>query len=196
MARHAVLAVVVAAIAAASTGCRSLPNYDYKTEPDPRGQEFRVGPLDVLQVVVWKNKDLSADVIVRPDGIVTLPLIGDIAAAGRTPSDIQKEITKRYADYVKTEDTVVSVAVTQVNSYYFTVSGNVDHPGLYHSHSYMTAVEAIAMAGGPNRFAGDAIYIVRGQPSRRIPIDLPAATSGEHPEMNLVVLRGDVIVIP
>ena len=114
----------------------------------------------------------------------------------RTPSDIKNEVTHRLTDFVRNEEIVVAVVVAQVNSYYFTVSGNVEHSGLYTAKTYVSAVEAVAMAGGPNRFAGDSIYIVRGQPARRIPIDLSSATSGEHPEQNLIVVRGDVIVIP
>jgi polysaccharide biosynthesis/export protein len=185
-----------AALALLIAGCHSTPLYDYKSEPDPRASEFKIGPLDLIQVVVWKNKDLSADVVVRPDGIVTLPLIGDVRAAGRTPSDIKNEVTHRLTDFVRNEEIVVSVAVAQVNSYYFTVSGNVEHAGLFTAKTYVSAVEAVAMAGGPNRFAGDSIFIVRGQPARRIPIELSSAMSGEHPEMNLTVVRGDVIVVP
>lgn len=194
MTRFTILAAAVLAVLV--TACHSTPFYDYKSEPDPRATEFKIGPLDLLQVVVWKNKDLSADVVVRPDGIVTLPLIGDVRAAGRTPSDIKNEVTHRLTDFVRNEEIVVSVAVAQVNSYYFTVSGNVQHAGLFTAKTYVSAVEAIAMAGGPNRFAGDSIYIVRGQPARRIPIDLSSAISGEHPEQNLIVVRGDVIVVP
>lgn len=189
-------AAAVTLLGCSVVACHSTPLYDYKSEPDPRASEFKVGPLDLIQVTVWKNKDLSADVVVRPDGIVTLPLIGDVRAAGRTPSDIKNEVTHRLTDFVRNEEIVVSVAVAQVNSYYFTVSGNVEHAGLYTAKTYVSAVEAVAMAGGPNRFAGDSIYIVRGQPARRIPIDLSSATSGQHPEMNLIVVRGDVIVVP
>jgi polysaccharide biosynthesis/export protein len=189
-------AVAVAATATLAAGCHSAPLYDYKSEPDPRTTEFKIGPLDHLSVVVWKNKDLSADVIVRPDGVITLPLLGDVKAAGRTPSEVQKEVTQRFGEFVRNEQVVVSIAIAQVNSYYFTVSGNVEHSGLYTSKSYVSTVEAVAMAGGPNKYAGDSIYIVRGQPARRIPIDLSSATSGEHPEQNLMVVRGDVIVVP
>jgi polysaccharide export outer membrane protein len=180
----------------AMAGCQSTPFYDYKSEPDPRASEFKIGPLDHLAVIVWKNHDLSGQVIVRPDGVVTLPLIGDVRAGGRTATDVQKELTQRYSDYIRNEEVVISVAIAQVNSYYFTVSGNVERTGLYSSRSYVTTVEAIAMAGGPNRFAGDSIYIVRGHPARRIPIDLASATSGARPEQNLIVVRGDVIVVP
>jgi polysaccharide export outer membrane protein len=197
MALQTAKTVGVVAFAALSCGaCGSAATYDYKKEPDPRNSEFQVGALDQLSVVVWKNKELSADVVVRPDGIVTLPLIGDVKAAGRTPSQIQKEISKRYADFIRVEESVVSVGVSQVNSYYFTVSGNVEKAGLYPSKSYLTAAEAVAMAGGPNKYAGDTVYILRGTPQRRIPISMHRATSGEHPEENLVILRGDIIVVP
>jgi polysaccharide export outer membrane protein len=177
-------------------GCGAPLAYDYKKEPDPRAQEFQVGPLDQLQVVVWKNRELSADVTVRPDGVVTLPLIGDIKAAGRTPSELQKEVVKRLSVYLKEEELTVSVGVGAVNSYHFTVLGAVEHAGYYSAKTYVTAVEAVAMAGGPNRFAGHELVIVRGNPARRIPIDLRRATSSEHADENLVVLRGDLLVIP
>jgi polysaccharide biosynthesis/export protein len=179
------------------SACRPVPySYNYRSEPDPRGSEYQIGPLDQLSVVVWKNKELSADVTVRPDGVVTLPLIGDVKAGGRTPAAVQSEVKKRLGDYIRDEELVVSVGVSAVNSYSFTVSGNVEHTGFYSAKTYVTALEAIAMAGGPNRFAGDSMFIIRGSPSRRIPIDLRTAVSGEHPEENLVVLRGDVIVVP
>jgi polysaccharide biosynthesis/export protein len=178
-------------------GCRpSAPDYDYRREPDPRGQEFQIGPLDQLAVVVWKNRELSGDVTVRPDGVVTLPLIGDVKAAGKTPTELQKDIAKRLADYMRAEELVVSVGVTSVNSYHFTVMGAVEHAGYYTAKAYVTTVEAVAMAGGPNRFAGNEVVIVRGNPARRIPIDLRRATSSEHANENLVVMRGDVLVIP
>jgi polysaccharide export outer membrane protein len=178
-----------------SSGCTES-TYEYAREPDPRGSEYLIGPHDVLSVVVWKNPDLSGDVTVRPDGIVTLPLVGPIQAAGRAPSDVKREIARRYAEFVRTDSVVVSVGVASVNSYQFTVAGKVEHSGVYNAKSYVTAVDAVAMAGGPNKFASDDIYILRGTPPRRIPIDLRRAMSGEHPEENVLVLRGDLIVVP
>ncbi len=158
--------------------------------------EYVIGPLDQLSVVVWRNKDMSDAVTVRPDGVITLPLIGDVKAAGRTPSDLQKEIAQRLAGFVREEELVVSVNVVAVNSYYFTVSGNVERGGLFTSKNYVTTVEAVAMAGGPNRFAGSMVYVLRGQPPRRIPIEWYRVTSGERPEANIVLLRGDVVYVP
>lgn len=192
----AVLAFLASLILMTSFGCASTPNHNYASEPDPRKSEYTVGPLDQLKVVVWKNAELSADVTVRPDGVVTLPLIGDVKANGRTPTQIQKEISQRYANFIRVEESVVSVGVTQVNSLSFSISGNVEKAGVYSVKSYVTVLEAIATAGGPNKYAGNAAYIVRGSPSRKVPIDLKAASSGEHPEMNVCVLRGDLIVVP
>lgn len=195
-ARLALFLSLVSLLLLAASGCGGGIAYDYRKEPDPRTAEYQVGPLDQLKVVVWKNAELSADVVVRPDGVVTLPLIGDVKAAGRTPSQIQKEITMRYANFIRVEEAVVSVGVSQVNSLSFTISGNVEKPGVYQVKSYVTVLEAIATAGGTSKYAGNSAYVVRGSPSRKIPIDLKQASSGEHPEMNVVVLRGDLIVVP
>lgn len=180
----------------AQTSCKSGgTGYDYKTEPDPRKLEFQIGPLDQIQVRVWKNQDLSAEVTVRPDGIITLPLIGDVKAAGRTPTELQKEIHTRLGAFIRGEELVVSVGVSAVNSYHFTIVGAVEHAGVFTARSYVSAVEAVAMAGGPNRFSGSEIYIVRGTPARKIPIDLKRAQTPEHADENIIVLRGDMIVV-
>lgn len=191
------LGVLLLSVLLFVVGCASIPSYDYKREPDPRAAEFQIGPLDQLSVVVWKNPDVSAkDVTVRPDGIITLPLIGDVKAAGRTPTELQKDIIKRLSEFIRGEDIVVSVGLVSVNSYHFTVLGSVERAGFYTAKSYVSTVEAVAMAGGPNRFAGNAVYIIRGTPARRIPIDLKRATSSEHADENLIVMRGDLIVVP
>ena len=202
MASHAIalsrslLVMFMSVVVLGALGCgAATSSYDYKKEPDPRTGEYQVGPLDQLKVVVWKNPELSADVVVRPDGVVTLPLIGDVKASGRTPSQIQKEISQRYANFIRVEESVVSVGVSQVNSLNFTISGNVEKPGVYQVRSYVTVLEAIATAGGANKYAGNSAYVVRGTPSRKIPIDLKQASSGEHAEQNIVVLRGDLIVV-
>jgi polysaccharide export outer membrane protein len=188
--------LVFAAMLLSFTACRSVPTYDYAKEPDPRSQEWRVGPLDQISVVVWKNKELSVDVTVRPDGIITLPLIGDVRAEGHTPSELQKEIRARLGAFLKEEELTVSVGVSQINSYHFTVLGAVEHAGYFSAKTYVTTVEAVAMAGGPNRFAGHEVTIVRGNPARKIPIDLRRATSSDHANENVVILSGDLLVVP
>jgi len=188
--------LLFAFVLGSSLGCgASVPAYDYTKEPDPRKAEYELGALDQIKVTVWKNPDLSAEVTVRPDGIITLPLIGDVKASGRTPTALQKEITKRYGEFVRLEGTTVNVGVAQVNSYSFTVSGNVEKAGVYKERNYVTVLEAVALAGGANKYAGNTAYINRAHPPRKVPIDLKRAASGDIPEENVVVLRGDIIVV-
>ena len=174
--------------------------YDYAAEPDPRKHEFVLGPSDVLRVTVWHNPDLSGEVIVRPDGTITVPLVGDLPALGRTPAEVRAELTQRLAAFVKDDAAVVTVAVTAINSYRFTVSGSVERPGTFSANHYMTVSEAMALAGGPNRFsAPEDTVVIRTDPqggTRRIPIDYTAMLAGKHPEQNVALLPGDVIYVP
>jgi len=172
--------------------------YDYSKEPDPRKGEFVLGVNDALHVNVWKNAELSVDARVRPDGTITMPLVGDIKAAGRTPSSLKSEITKRLQSFVRDEGAIVSIAVTEVNSYRFTVAGQVERAGLLTAKYYVTASEAIAMAGGLNRFANPhKLTLVRNDRNglRRIPIDYERIASGAHPEEDLVILAGDTLFV-
>jgi polysaccharide export outer membrane protein len=181
----------------ATSGC-GTSGYDYTKEPDPRKREFVLGASDQVKITVWKNPELSSDARVRPDGTITMPLIGDIQASGRTPSELQKEITTKLASYVR-EGAVVSVAVSEVNSYRFTVGGNVEHGGIFTAKYYVTVAEAVAMAGGLNKFANPhKLVIVRNDGSgvRRIPIDYERIASGEHPEENLPLMAGDSLFVP
>jgi polysaccharide export outer membrane protein len=173
--------------------------YDYSREPDPRKHEFVIGPSDALRITVWKNPELSTDAKVRPDGTVTMPLIGDVQAAGRTPGELKQEITQRLAAFVKDETSTVTIAVTEVNSYRFTVSGNVERGGIFTSKYFVTVAEALAMAGGLNKFASPhKITLVRPERGkvRRIPLDYDRVSSGEHPEENLALQSGDTLFVP
>jgi polysaccharide export outer membrane protein len=173
--------------------------YDYSKEPDPRKHEFVIGASDALKITVWKNPDLSCDAKVRPDGTITMPLIGDVRAADRTPGQLKEEIARRLSSYIKDDTAAISIAVTEVNSYRFTVSGNVEHGGIFTSKYYVTVAEAIALAGGLNKFAnpGKLVVVRRDREGlRRIPIDYSRISSGEHPEENLVLIAGDNLFSP
>jgi polysaccharide biosynthesis/export protein len=174
--------------------------YDYAKEPDPRRSEYVIGVSDHLAIMVWKNPDLSRDAVVRPDGTITMPLIGDLQANGRTPTQLREEITRQLARFVRDEGVVVSVAVTGVNSYSFTVSGNVERPGVYTSQKYLTVLEAMQLAGGPNRFASPRqTRLMRHDRTgklRNIPIDYLAVLEGKQPEANLALIAGDQLFVP
>jgi len=185
-----------------ASGCATSHKiaYDYASEPDPRKQEYQLGVSDLVRVNVWKNPDLSVETIVRPDGTISLPLLGDLKAAGRAPGQLREEIAQKLSTFVKDDTATVTVSVVAVNSYRFVVSGNVERPGAFTANHFVTVSEAIALAGGPNRFGSpeDAVVIrsdaTRG--TRRIPVDYPSILAGRHPEQDLPILTGDNVYVP
>ena len=198
MLKNSVLGVLLA-LAFVAVGCASSASrYPYYArEYDPRKHPYVIGVADVLEVNVWKDESLSTEARVRPDGTITVPLVGEVRAAGRTTADLREEIRQRLTQYVK--QSVVTVAVSEVNSYSFTVAGNVGQPGVYSSRRFVTVAEAIALAGGPNRYATPReVEIIRVETAkqRRIPIDYDAILEGDRPEMNIAVLAGDTVYVP
>jgi len=183
-----------------AAGCATQVAYDYSKEPDPRRAEYTVGPADLLKINVWREPELSVEARVRPDGTITMPLIGDMKAAGLPLSKIRAQIAFGLAAFVKAENLQVTIALVSANSYQFTITGNVEKSGSFTPASYITVLEAVTMAGGPNRFAsGEKTFIIRGTAAgdpRRIPVDIDQLRSGKRLEQNIVVLPGDIIVVP
>jgi polysaccharide export outer membrane protein len=182
------------------SACGATMRYDYSKEPDPRRSEYVIGVSDRLNIRVWKTPDLSTEVTVRPDGTITMPLIGDLTADGRTPSQLRDEISRQLSRFVRDEGAVVTIAVTGVNSYSFTISGNVERPGVFTSQKYVTVLEAMQLAGGPNRFASpkETKLLRRGLGGklRTIPINYLAVLEGTQPEANLALMAGDQLYVP
>lgn len=180
----------------------ALPSdeYPHEKEYDPRKHEFVIGVADELRVSVWKMADLSDDVVVRPDGTITLPLIGELRALHKTPTRLVEEIRQKLLRYVKEDQAIVTVEVKQINSYRFVVSGNVTRPGPLTSRYFVTVSEALIMAGGPTRFASPERTIVLREDGsgkvRRIPVDAKALAEGRKLEQDLAVVAGDTIVVP
>jgi polysaccharide export outer membrane protein len=192
-----ILLAVALTLSAAGCGPSIYETYSYGKEYDPRRHEYIIGVSDQININVYHMPDLSGAGTVRPDGVITMPLIGDVQVAGKTPSQIREEMKKKLSSYVKA-DTVINVTVTAFNSYRFTVTGNVSHAGSTQPKYYVTVAEAIAAAGGPNKFAGDQIVIFRLDASRKvreIPISYKRLMSGRHPEMDICVVSGDTIVV-
>jgi polysaccharide export outer membrane protein len=193
------LAVVALVLAA---GCPAhLPNYDYAKEPDPRNKELVLGVGDVVAINVWENNGLNTEATIRPDGTITMPLIGDLKAAGETPSSLKTRIKSRLADFVKLQGTEITVAVKTWRSYRFTIQGEVARPGVLSSDQFLTVSDALALAGGLGRFAKRSeLTLLRRDPKtghlRRIPLDYEALASGRRPDMNIYVLAGDTIWVP
>jgi polysaccharide export outer membrane protein len=141
--------------------------------------EYRLGPEDVISVFVWKQPDLSTTVVIRPDRKISLPLLGEIEAAGKTASQLQAEIAVQLKQFVV--DPRVNVIVKEINSPVISVLGQVRKPDRYHIRQRVTALEAIAMAGGFTDFARrDKVTIIRnsGAEKVRIQVDLKKVVNG------------------
>jgi polysaccharide export outer membrane protein len=188
---------LVASLLLVACGARAPAAAFADGRDDPRAQPYVIGPSDVLRITVWKNPELSTETVVRPDGTITLPVIGELRAAGRNAADLQKEATQRAGQLVN--DAVVTVSVVEVNSYRFTVAGNVENPGLFSSRYYLTVSDAIALAGGPNRYASTSdVVIVRNGPRglQRLRVDYEGILAGKNPEQDVVLRAGDAIRVP
>jgi len=163
---------------------------------------FLLGPEDRLEIVVWRNEDLSRSVIIRPDGKISLPLIGDVPAAGLTADQLAEDITERYKEFK--ENPAVSVNVLEVNSYYIFVVGEVNNPGKLQLKSYTTILQAISLAGGFTTFAAENdMRVLRnvmdgdGQMKEiRIPIRYSDLISEDGAVYNITLRSGDTILVP
>lgn len=174
----------------------------YRAQPDPRNRELVLGVSDVISINVWEQKDLNTEATIRPDGTITMPLVGDLKAAGETPSSLKETIKKRLQDFVKLQTgSEITVAVKAWRSYKFRISGEVQKEGVYTADDYVTVADALAMAGGVTRFAKrNDIVLLRTNPQTRkqvqIPLDYDLLASGKRPDMNIWVLSGDQIFVP
>ncbi|KYF83215.1 polysaccharide transporter [Sorangium cellulosum] len=201
--RGALVAAAGLALAALSAGCSPTYIYNpanYAKEHDPRKHEYVIGVGDQLRINVWRMSDLSSDALVRADGVITMPLIGDVFVSGKTPTQVREELKRRLSEFVKDETAVITVAVTGINSYRFVVSGNVARAGIYASNYFVSISEALALAGGPNQFAStDQILLIRmDSPGkfRHIPVNYDDIASRKRPEQDLVLKAGDTVFVP
>ena len=183
------------------TACEGLPPHVIKELREPI-TEYRLGPEDVIDVTVWKNDALSKTVTVRPDGMVSLPLIGDIKASGSTPDELGRKIAERLKEYK--ESPQVSVSVKEVNSYFVYIVGEVNKPGKLPMKSHTTVLQAIALAGGFTQYASkNSMALVRMSQNGdgtvneiRVPLRYDELMSGKGEAGNPMLKTGDTIVVP
>lgn len=186
---------VPAPTAAAVSPGASNPNVPAHTMPIDQTR-YIVGAEDILQVTVWKEPTLSGTFPVRPDGMISLVLVGDLLAAGKTPMQLADEITSKLKKFV--QDPNVSVVVVGVNSQRIFMIGEVGHVGPVSLTPGMTPLQAIAAAGGLSPFANKkGIYILRGEQGKqqKIPFKYKEALKGNGTQ-NITLLPGDTIVVP
>ena len=183
-------------------GC-ARPSQEIIEEASNSSKDFLLGPEDVLDIVVWKNEDLSQKgAVIRPDGKVSMPLIGEVQASGRTANQLASQISARLKEFK--DNPVVTVGVKEVNSYYVYVLGEVSKPGKYQLKSHATVLQAVAIASGFTNYASrnkmKVIRHVQGENGTTREIRIPARyddlVSGTGEIGNFVLKTGDVVVVP
>lgn len=166
--------------------------------PTGQANAYIIGDDDLLGINVWNEKDLTQSVPVRSDGKISMPLIGDVQAAGRTPVQLEKSITERLKAYLTNPR--VTVIVQQMNSRKFNILGRVMKPGSYPLTATTTVLDAIAVAGGFQSFAKEKnVYIVRQTPDggqKRIKFNYKDVIRGVHPGQNIRLEPHDTVIVP
>jgi polysaccharide export outer membrane protein len=159
---------------------------------------YVIGPSDELSVSVWEQPDLSKAVPVRPDGKISLPLVNDIQAAGKTPMQLMSALVEKYAT-LGVKSPLVTVTVTAIKSQFIYILGAVGHPGTFPLVPGMTVVQAIASSGGLTLFAKQTKIEIRrvenGQ-TVRLPFNYKEVMKGVHPEQDIVLKPNDTIFVP
>ncbi len=169
-----------------------------ETGSKPHDDTFVIGNDDVLAINVWKEPDISRSIPVRSDGKISLPLAGEIQAAGQTPLKLEGDIASKLQNYISEPE--VTVMVQQINSEKFNILGQVARPGSYPLTNSATVLDAIALAGGFRDFAKQkSIYILRQKPpggQSRMAFNYKDVIKGRNPEQNIRLEPRDTIVVP
>lgn len=185
------------------TGTKTAPAEDVSPSHPPAtasvdstSSRYTLGAADNIRVNVWKNNDLSQTVTIGPDGFVSLPLLGDVHAAGLTADQLAKELTSRLTSYMVNAQ--VTVSVVEIRSRQVFITGQVGKPGAYPLIVPITVLQLIAQAGGLNTFASrKGIFILRGTTGnvQRLKFNYTSAIHGDV-KQNINLQPGDTVIIP
>jgi polysaccharide export outer membrane protein len=182
----------------AKSGQPAAPDTTPPRVADVHPDSFIIGTEDILNINVWKENELSRVVPVRPDGMITLPLIGEIKATGLTPIQLQEQISTLLKKFMA--DPQVTVIVVEVHSLTFNVVGLVLKPGYYPLTRRMTVLDAIALSGGFQPFAKQKkVYVLRTSADgkqERLKFNYKEVIKGKRPDENIVLQPRDTVVIP
>jgi polysaccharide export outer membrane protein len=164
---------------------------------NPALDPYKIGPEDMLNISVWKNDALSRSVQVRPDGMISMPLLDDVGAAGLTPLQLRDVLAKRLAEFMPNPE--VSVIVADVRSFKVSLLGEVARPGRYELKSWTTILDVLAQAGGFNQFAARSRIVVlrpTGKTMTRIPFNYNKVVSSGGEVENFYLQPGDIVLVP
>ena len=158
-------------------------------------EPYRIGKEDLLDVSVWRDPDLSRTLPVRPDGFITLPMVGEVQAEGRTTVELEQDVARRLEKYIQTPR--VTVMVREVNSARVYVTGEVQKPGAFPLRGQVTVLQAVAMAGGLTEFADrDGMMVIRANNGPRIPVRYSDLITRRAQGADFPLLPGDTVVVP
>ena len=188
--------------AAPTSDADSAAKAAQSTNPAPQanidGKTYVIGENDLLEIDVWKEKEISRTIPVRPDGKISLPLVGEVQASGLTPMQLQDDLTRRLKAFI--ENPEVTVIVGDPRSHQFNVVGEVNRPGSYPLSEAMTVLDAIAQSGGFKDFAKETkIYVLRPMPDGtrvQIRFNYKQVIKGKDLQENVALKPGDTIVVP
>lgn len=158
---------------------------------------YKLGPGDVLEISIWKDDSLRREIVVPPDRVISFPLAGDIDVSNMDVAGLREEVAKKLHEFVP--DATVTVLLLKINSLTAYVIGKVNQPGQFPINMDTTVIQLLSMAGGLNPFASGAdIMILRkdGAETVKLPFNYDRVTEGKNLEQNIVLQRGDVIVVP
>jgi polysaccharide export outer membrane protein len=187
---------------ACATGQKRIPQSESQTAEVPEATistsgEYILGAEDVIEVLVWRNEALSRTVSIRPDGKISLPIIGDLQAAGLTATELRDSIKEHLQEYKETPE--VSVIIREVNSLAVFIMGEVARPGKLQLRSETTLLQALSLSGGFTQYADpNNILLLRREKGgeTRIRVRYKDIVSGKNPDGNLLLRRGDTILVP
>jgi polysaccharide export outer membrane protein len=196
-----VLACGVASVAAQQAGratsqVASTDNGAATTSP-PLPPGYVIGPADVLSIVFWRDKDMSTDVTVRPDGQISLPLLNEISAAGYTPEQLRARLMEAAGKYL--EEPNATVVVKEIRSRNVFITGNVAKPATYPLNGEMTVLQLIAVAGGLQEYADSKnIVVIHTENGRQQyhKFNYKDVVRQKHTGQNIVLKPGDTVVVP
>ena len=175
----------------------AISEHPFQILPLDISEDYAIGQGDLLEVFVWRNEQLSRQITVRPDGKISLPLIQDLQAEGLTALQLKDQITRAFKQYV--QNPTVTVIVLQINSYKINILGKVARPGVYPITTKTTLLEAISMAGGFTEWANQKkITVITNKEGKKenLRINYKKIISGKNPSQNIILKRGDTIIVP
>lgn len=160
----------------------------------PQTEEYIIGPEDQLRISVWKDETLTTDAVVRSDGKISVPLINDVQASGRTAVQLKDDITRGLQEFIPGVE--VTVIVTQMNSNKIYVQGEVAKPGPWPFNGDLTVIQALALAGGFTPYASRNSIIILRADGEKLRFNYNQVIRGKRMEQNVRLKRGDTIIVP